>query len=160
VQALILIIPRAIITGLSDGARVRAVWQRLIARVAVLNQRREMMRKVILRAVLTVAALALTLPVLAKDAKPSTDIKPKTVAMNFYDSTNLGGTMIAPGKYKLVFDSDKVTVEDSNKKVVATVPGHWESQQRKQASTGFTMDNGQVKQLFVEGEARTFVLGS
>jgi len=118
------------------------------------------MRKVVFRAVLAVAALAVTLPVLAKDAKPATETKPKTVTMNIYDATKLGDMTITPGKYKLVLGSDKVTVENGNNKVLATVPGHWEDQKRKQTATGFTMDNGQVKEIFVDGEARTFVVGS
>lgn len=116
------------------------------------------MRKTAFQMVLAVAALALVLPVLAKSPKPKPDAKPKTVTMNFYGQTNLAGTMVNAGTYKLVIESDKLTVENGNK-TIASVPGHWEDRKQKANSTGFTTDNGQVKEILVDGDSSVFVLG-
>ncbi len=118
------------------------------------------MRKVALQFGLAVACLALALPVLAKADKTSPSPKPKVVTMNIYDQTMLGSTMVKPGTYKFVLDADKVTVETTNNKVVATAPGHWEEQKQKQSSTGFDLDSGAMKEIFVQGDTSVFVLGS
>lgn len=118
------------------------------------------MRKVAFYLALAVASVALALPVLAKADKSSTNPKPKTVTISIYDQTMLGSTMVKPGTYKFVLDSDKVTVEGAGNKVVATVPGHWEEQKQKQSSTGFDVEGGSVKQIFVQGNSSVFVLGS
>jgi len=116
------------------------------------------MKKVAFQLVLAVAALALTLPVLAKSPKPSADAKAKTVTMNFFNAAELGGTKINPGTYKVVIGSDKLTVENGNK-VIASVSGHWEDRKQKMNTTGFSSDNGQIKEVFVEGDTNVFVLG-
>jgi len=118
------------------------------------------MKKVALQFGLAVACLAVALPVLAKADKTSSSPKPKVVTMNLYDQTMLGTTMVKPGTYKFVLENDKVTVETSNNKVVATVPGHWQEEGKKQDSTGFNLESGAVKQIFVQGNTSVFVLGS
>ena len=118
------------------------------------------MRKVALQFGLAVACLALALPVLAKADKASSSSKPKIVTISIYDQTMLGSTMVKPGTYRFVLDSDKVTVETTGNKVVATAPGHWEDQKQKQNSTGFDVDGGAMKQIFVQGNTNVFVLGS
>ena len=117
------------------------------------------MRKVAFQFVLAVACLALSLPVLAKADKTSSNPKPKVVTMNLYDQTMMGSTMVKPGTYKFVLDSDKVTVETTGNKVVATAPGHWEDQKQKQNSTGFNLESGSMKQIFVQGTTSVFVVG-
>jgi hypothetical protein len=119
-----------------------------------------MMKKVALQLVLAVACLALALPVLAKADKTSSSPKPKVVTMNIYDQTMLGTTMVKPGTYKFVLETDKVTVETTGNKVVATVPGHWQDGKQKQSSTGFNLDGAAMKEIFVQGNASVFVLGS
>ncbi len=118
------------------------------------------MRKVALQLALAVACLAMALPVLAKADKTSSASKPKTVTMNLYDQTMMGSTMVKPGTYKFVLESDKVTVETNGNKVVATVPGHWEDQKQKQSSTGVNLDSGSMKEIFVQGSSSVFVVGS
>ncbi len=116
------------------------------------------MRKVALQLALAVACLAMALPMLAKADKTSS--ASKTVTMNLYDQTMMGSTMVKPGTYKFVLESDKVTVETNGNKVVATVPGHWEDQKQKQSSTGFNLDSGSMKEIFVQGSSSVFVVGS
>jgi hypothetical protein len=118
------------------------------------------MRKVALQLGLAVACLAMALPMLAKADKASSSSKPKTVTINLYDQTMMGSTMVKPGTYKFVLDSDKVTVETTGNKVVATVPGHWEDQKQKQSSTGFDLEGGSMKEIFVQGTSSVFVVGS
>lgn len=118
------------------------------------------MRKVALQLALAMGILALALPVLAKADKTSSSPKPKTVTINLYDQTMMGSTMVKPGTYKFVLDTDKVTVETTGDKVVTTVPGHWEDQKTKQTATGFNLDSGAMKEIFVQGNTSVFVLGS
>lgn len=118
------------------------------------------MKKVALQFGLAVACLAMALPVLAKADKTSSSSKPKVVTMSLYDQTMLGTTMVKPGTYKFVLETDKVTVETTNNKVVTTVPGHWQEENKKQSSTGFNLDSGAMKEIFVQGDTSVFVLGS
>lgn len=118
------------------------------------------MRKVALQLALAVGCMALALPIFAKADKTSTSPKPKTVTMSLYDQTMVGTTMVKPGTYKFVLEQDKVTVETTGNKVVATVTGHWEDGKQKQATTGFNLDSGSMKEIFVQGNTSVFVLGS
>lgn len=116
------------------------------------------MRKVAFQLALAAGCLALALPILAKAAKASSSSKPKVVTMSIYTQTMLGSTMVKPGTYKFVLDNDKVTVETTSNKVVATAPGHWEDQKRKYSSTGFNLDSGSMKEIFVQGTGSVFVV--
>lgn len=114
------------------------------------------MRKVAMRFGLALAALALTLPMMAKSDKPS-EGKTKSTTINIYQPTKFGDTMVKPGSYKLVIDAQKATLQDG-KKVVASVPGRWEDRKQKADSTGFESTNGQVSNIFIQGDTGVFVL--
>jgi hypothetical protein len=95
------------------------------------------MRKVAFRLGLAVAALALTLPVMAKADKAATSAaKPKSTTLTIDSPVKFGDTTVKPGTYKLVIESDKATIENG-KNVVASAPGHWEDRKQKVESTGF-----------------------
>jgi hypothetical protein len=115
------------------------------------------MRKVAFQLVLAVAALALALPMLAKSA--STDVKGKSTTLDVTSSIMFGGTMVPPGKYKIVFDTDKATIMNGNK-TVATFPGHWEDRKQKAQGTGFQSTGNKVDEIMVGGDTNVFVLGS
>jgi hypothetical protein len=117
------------------------------------------MRKVAFRLSLAVVALALTLPVLAKTEKTaSSAAKPKSTTLTIDSPVKFGDTMVKPGTYKLVIDSDKATIENG-KNVVASASGHWQDGKQKVEATGFETTNGAVDTIFVHGESNTFVLG-
>lgn len=117
------------------------------------------MRKVAFRLGLAVAALALTLPVMAKaDKTASSTAKPKSTTLTIDEPVKFGDTMVKPGIYKLVIDSDKATIENG-KNVVASASGHWEDRKQKVDSTGFQTTNGAIDSIFVHGESSAFVLG-
>jgi len=115
------------------------------------------MRKVAFQLVLAVAALALSLPVLAKSA--NADVKTKSTTLTVTDAIKFGDTMVAPGKYKIVFDTDKATILNGNK-TVATVSGHWEDRKQKASGTGFQSTGNKVDEIIVSGDSSVFVLGS
>lgn len=117
------------------------------------------MRKVAFQVVLAIAALALTLPVLAKSAKPSPDVKTKSTSLTVNEPTKFGDTMVTPGKYKVVFDTDKATIMNGNKTVV-TITGHWEDHKQKAEATGFESTGGKVDEIIVGGDTSVFVVGS
>jgi hypothetical protein len=116
------------------------------------------MRKVAFRFVLAVAAIALALPVMAKDAKPAnSDAKPKSATLTIDAPVKFGDTMVKPGTYKLVIDNNKASIE-SGKTVVASASGRWEDRKQKADSTGFETTNGQVDDIFLHGDNNVFVL--
>jgi hypothetical protein len=118
------------------------------------------MRKVAFRLGLAVAALALTLPMMAKadNKAASSEAKPKNTTLTIDSPVKFGDTTVKPGTYKLVIESDKATIENG-KTVVASAPGHWEDRKQKVESTGFETTNGAVDSIFVHGESSAFVLG-
>ena len=119
------------------------------------------MRKVAFRLGLALAALALTLPMMAKaDSKTaSSEAKPKNTTLTIDSPVKFGDTTVKPGTYKLVIDSDKATLENG-KAVVASAAGHWQDGKQKVESTGFETTNGAIDTIFVHGESSAFVLGN
>lgn len=116
------------------------------------------MRKVALRFGLALMAIALALPVMAKtDNSAKTESKPKNATLTLDAPVKFGSTMVNAGTYKLVVENDKATLE-SNNKVVASVPGHWQEGKQKADSTGFETTNGQVDQIFLHGDTGAFVV--
>jgi hypothetical protein len=115
------------------------------------------MRKVAFSLGLAVAALALTLPMMAKPA--ASDAKAKSATLTIDAPVKFGDTMVKPGSYKLVIENDKASIE-SGKKVIASAPGKWEERKQKADSTGFETTNGQVDSIFLHGDASAFVLGN
>jgi hypothetical protein len=122
------------------------------------KKERRKMRKVAFRFGLTLAAIALALPMMAKTDKPSkTESKPKSATLTLDAPVKFGSTMVNAGTYKLVIDNDKATVENG-KQTIASVAGHWQEGKQKADATGFEATNGQVDQIFLRGESNTFVV--
>jgi hypothetical protein len=117
------------------------------------------MRKVAFQIGLALAAIALTLPMMAKAPKADKagEAKAKNATLTIDTPVQFGSTMVNPGSYKLVIDNEKATIQNGNK-VVASVPGHWEDRKQKADSTGFETTNGKVDDIFVHGDSSVFVL--
>jgi hypothetical protein len=116
------------------------------------------MRKVALRLGLSLAAVAMALPMMAKTDKPAkSDVKAKNTSIMIGAPVKFGDTMVKPGTYKLVIDSDKATIENGNK-LVASAAGRWEDRKQKAEATGFDSTNGQVDDIFLHGDTNVFVL--
>ena len=116
------------------------------------------MTKIAFRLALALAAVALTLPVMAKTAdKPNSDAKPKSATLTIDAPVKFGTTTVNPGTYKVVIDNEKATIENG-KTVIASAPGRWEDRKQKADSTGFETTNGQVDDLFLHGDSSVFVL--
>jgi len=116
------------------------------------------MRKVALRVGLSLAAVAMALPMMAKADKPAkSDVKAKNTSIMIGAPVKFGDTMVKPGTYRLVIDSDKATLENGNKPV-ASASGRWEDRKQKADATGFDSTNGQVDDIFLHGDTNVFVL--
>lgn len=116
------------------------------------------MRKVALRLGLTLAAVAMALPMMAKtDKPPKDDAKAKNTTIMISAPVKFGTTTVNPGTYKLVIDNEKATIENGNK-LIASAPGRWEDRKRKADATGFDSTNGQVEDIFLHGDSSVFVL--
>lgn len=116
------------------------------------------MRKVAFRIGVALAAIALTLPMMAKADKAS-EAKAKNTTLTIDAPVQFGSTMVNAGTYKLVIDNQKATIQNGNK-VIASVAGHWEERKQKADSTGFETTSGKVDEIFVHGDSNVFVLGS
>jgi hypothetical protein len=116
------------------------------------------MRRIVFRLALAIAAVTLTLPVMAKTAdKANSDAKPKSATLTIDAPVKFGTTMVNPGTYKLVIDNEKATIENG-KTVIASAPGRWEDRKQKSDSTGLETTNGQVDDIFLHGDSSVFVL--
>src|SRR5712692_6907411 len=88
---------RALITGSSDDASMRACGRAASRRAQVQNRREETMRKVALRFGLTLAAVAMALPMMAKTDKPAkSDVKTKNTSIMIGAPVKFGDTMVKP----------------------------------------------------------------
>lgn len=95
-------------------------------------------------------AFVLTAPVFAKSPKvPSVDLP-------IVDSVRLGGAQLAPGDYTVLIDGNNITVQ-KGKQVVTSVSGHWEDQKTKASATEYDSNNGQITELYFDGQNRAFV---
>lgn len=102
----------------------------------------------ILRTVAMAAALASTVPLLAK---------PFTKTISIAQSAKIGKVAVQAGDYRLMIDGNKATIE-KGKQVVAESEGRWENRDTKSSSDSVLIDNsGQVKEVRFAGQNRVFV---
>jgi hypothetical protein len=94
------------------------------------------------------AALAITIPVLAK---------PVSKTINFTQSAKLGKADLQAGEYRLLIDGNKATVQ-KGKNVIAESEGRWEEREtRSNYDAVLIGENGQVKEVRFSGQKRVFV---
>jgi hypothetical protein len=102
----------------------------------------------VLRSLALAAALASTLPVLAK---------PINKTINITQSAKLGKAQLQAGEYRLLIDGNKATVE-KGKQLVAESEGRWEDRNTKAANDSVLIgEDGQVKEVRFAGQNRVFV---
>lgn len=102
----------------------------------------------ILRSVALAAALASTVPLLAK---------PITKTININQSAKIGRADLKAGEYRLMIDGNKATVQ-RGKEIMAEVEGRWEDRSTKAPSDSVLIgENGQVKEVRFSGQVRVFV---
>lgn len=107
-----------------------------------------MKRNSILRSLALVAALAATLPVLAK---------PVSKTINITQAAKVGRADLRAGEYRLMIDGTKATLQ-KNKQVVAEAEGRWEDRSAKAVNDSVLIgEDGQVKEVRFAGQARVFV---
>jgi hypothetical protein len=100
-----------------------------------------------------VAVLALALMVMPVFAKPESKIITLTEPQKF------AGKQLREGDYTFKIDDTKVTIELRNK-VVAEVTGHWAPRDQKWEYNTFVAGaDGQVAEIRLAGEKRTFMVG-
>jgi hypothetical protein len=102
----------------------------------------------ILRSVALAAALASTVPLLAK---------PITKTINITQSAKVGKADLQAGEYRLMIDGNRATVQ-KGKQVLAESEGRWEDRATKSSTDSVLIsENGQVKEVRFSGQTRVFV---
>jgi hypothetical protein len=102
----------------------------------------------IVRSAALVAALACTVPLLAK---------PITKTINITQSAKIGKADLRAGEYRLMIDGNKATVQRGGQ-VLAESEGRWEDRNTKAAYDSVLVgENGQVKEVRFSGQSRVFV---
>ena len=102
----------------------------------------------ILRSLSLAAALASTVPLLAK---------PITKTINITQSAKIGRADLQAGEYRLMIDGNKATVQ-KGKQVMAESEGRWENRGTKSSSDSVLIgENGHVKEVRFSGQNRVFV---
>ena len=103
----------------------------------------------ILRGAALVAALACTIPVLAK---------PISKTINITQSARIGKADLQAGRYRLLIDGNKVTVQKGGE-VLAETEGRWEDRATKSSNDSVLIgENGQLREVRFSGKNRVFVL--
>jgi hypothetical protein len=100
------------------------------------------------RMIALLAAFALAVPAFAKPVS-------KTISLN--QAAKVGKAELQAGEYRLLIDGNKVTVQRGNK-VVAESEGRWEDRSAKSSYDSLLIgENGQIKEVRFNGQARVFV---
>lgn len=103
----------------------------------------------ILRGAALVAAFACTIPVLAK---------PISKTINITQSARIGKADLQAGRYRLLIDGNKVTVQKGEQVLVET-EGRWEDRAMKSTNDSVLIgENGQLREVRFSGKNRVFVL--
>jgi hypothetical protein len=102
----------------------------------------------ILRSLALGAALACTVPLLAK---------PVSKTINITQTAKIGKADLKAGEYRLRIDGNKATVE-KGRQVLAESEGRWEDRSTKSANDSVLIgENGQLKEVRFAGQTRVFV---
>jgi len=102
----------------------------------------------ILRSVALAAALASTVPLLAK---------PFAKTINIAQSAKIGKADLQAGEYRLMIDGNKATVQKGRQTIVES-EGRWEDRSTKAANDSVLIGgDGQVKEVRFSGQTRVFV---
>jgi hypothetical protein len=137
---------------LAPGPRVNSV-QLAAANYAadsILTERKLTRMKLnsILRSVALGAALACTMPLLAK---------PISKTISIAQSAKIGKADLKAGDYRLLIDGTKATLE-RGKQVLAEAEGRWEDRSTKSRTDSVLIgEDGQVKEVRFAGQSRVFV---
>jgi len=102
----------------------------------------------ILRSLALAAALASTVPLLAK---------PFSKTINIAQAAKVGKANLQAGEYRLMIDGNNATVQKGNQ-VLAQSEGRWEERASKSPSDSVLIgENGQLKEVRFSGKTRVFV---
>jgi hypothetical protein len=102
----------------------------------------------ILRSLALAAALASTVPLLAK---------PFSKTINIAQSAKIGKADLRAGEYRLLIDGNKATVQ-KGRETIAESEGRWEERATKSPNDSVLIgENGQVKEVRFSGQTRVFV---
>jgi hypothetical protein len=102
----------------------------------------------ILRSLALAAALASTVPLLAK---------PFSKTINIAQSAKIGKADLLAGEYRLMIDGNKATVQKGRQTIVES-EGRWEDRSIKAAHDSLLIgEDGQVKEVRFSGQTRVFV---
>jgi hypothetical protein len=99
-----------------------------------------------------VVALAVVIPIAARDAAAK-DTKATTTTIDLFSAVTVGGKDLKPGTYRITADDSRVTLE-LNGKVVAQAPVQWKDETRKPADSRIVTQNNQLKEIHFGGKMR------
>jgi len=102
----------------------------------------------VLRSLALAAALASTVPLLAK---------PFSKTINIAQSAKIGKADLHAGEYRLMIDGNMATVQKGKQTIVES-EGRWEDRSTKSANDSVLIgEDGQVKEVRFSGQTRVFV---
>jgi len=104
--------------------------------------------------ILTVlAALALALPIAARDGDTNPTKIIVSMSVDLSSPASLGGTMLKAGSYSVKADSAKVTLLRGGK-VVAEAPVQWKDEAGKAEYSTIVTDNNQIIEIHFGGKTK------
>lgn len=99
------------------------------------------------------AALALALPIAARD-ESSTQPKPiVSMSVDLSSAARLGGTELRAGSYSVKADSVKVTLSRGGK-LIAEAPVQWKDESGKAAYSTIVTESNQIKEIHFSGKSK------
>jgi hypothetical protein len=99
------------------------------------------------------AALALALPIAARD-ESSTQPKPiVSISVDLSNAAKLGGRDLKPGEYLVKADSVKVTLSRGGK-LIAEAPVQWKDESGKAAYSTIVTESNQIKEIHFSGKSK------
>ncbi|MGH9713570.1 MAG: hypothetical protein ACRD5M_09760 [Candidatus Acidiferrales bacterium] len=112
-----------------------------------------MSQRVLSIAFSVLAALALALPIAARDESST---QPKTIVSMSVDLSNaatLGGRQLKPGNYSVRADSVKVTISRGGK-MLAEAPVQWKDESGKAEYSTIVTESNQIKEIHFSGKTK------
>jgi hypothetical protein len=97
-------------------------------------------------------ALAIAMPIVARDAYAKGS-KATTATLDIFDATSLAGKQIEPGTYRLSADDSKVTFERDGK-MIAEAPIQWKDETSKAPYTNIVTEANKITEIHFSGKMR------
>jgi len=108
-------------------------------------------------AITILAALALALPIAARDGDANASKAIVTISVDLSSPATLAGTALKPGSYSVRADSAKVTLSRSGK-VMAEAAVEWKDAAGKAEYSSIVREGDQITEIHFGGKAKYVVI--